>query len=84
MYLGVLTCTKYHSKERIYSISFTAYVCVVCECVCQNQVPWISRLSGFVCVYSALFVGGIYRRQTAIDQSSQGEQRTKPCLSMVY
>lgn len=54
----------------------------VYESVC---VRWLeSRLYGLedyqgLCkcsmpVYSALFVGGIWRRQTAIDRTSQGEQ----------
>ena len=78
----------------VHSICIHIHSCVhvsvcVCECVCwlESRLYGLADYRGLckrsLSVYSALFVGGICRRQTAIDQTSQGEQWTEPCLSMV-
>lgn len=68
------------------------HVCVR-ACLCQRAriksaadrlADYQSLCKRCLSVCSALFVGGICRGQTAIDQTSQGEQWTEPCLSMVW
>ena len=67
----------------VHSICVHIPSCVhvrVCVCVCwlESRLYGLADYQGLckrsLSVYSALFVGGICKRQAAIDPTSQGEQ----------
>lgn len=76
-------CTQYQCKHFFFFLNAFDGVCwsesrlngladYQCLCICSLSV------------YSDLFEGRIWKRHPAIDQTSQGEQWTEPCLFTLY